>query len=309
MNATGAAIGGGMENIIQPGATNATIGGGRANTIQPNSSYAVIGGGWGNHVQSSAHMACIAGGNANMIRSNSAYATISGGYDNVIQTNASYSTIGGGNDNTIQTNSSYATIVGGANNTIYANASWATIPGGQGNTATNNAFAAGLLAHAKHSGAFVWADSIGSPLDSAAANSVTMRAAGGYRLFSNPAASAGVSLAAGSGSWTSMSDRNAKENLVPVDGQAVLDKVVALPMATWNYKSQDATVRHLGPMAQDFKAAFGLGETDTGITSVDADGVALAAIQGLNQKLEQENAKLRKELEQIKQFLQKLTSE
>jgi trimeric autotransporter adhesin len=80
---------------------------------------------------------------------------------------------------------------------------------------------------------------------------------------------------------------------------------------------QDAGIRHLGPMAQDFKAAFGLGETDTGITSVDADGVALAAIQGLNQKvesgtrnaetrmenLETENAALKARLEKLEQLL------
>ena len=64
----------------------------------------------------------------------------------------------------------------------------------------------------------------------------------------------------------------------------------------------DPAVRHLGPMAQDFKAAFNVGESDTGITTVDADGVALAAIQGLNQKLQDElnredaeNAKLKQQ--------------
>jgi hypothetical protein len=93
-----------------------------------------------------------------------------------------------------------------------------------------------------------------------------------------------------------MSDRNAKENFAPVDAQALLAKVTALPMSTWNYKSQHPSVRHLGPMAQDFKAAFNVGESDTGITTVDADGVALAAIQGLNQKLEQQNAALEKQL-------------
>jgi hypothetical protein len=84
-----------------------------------------------------------------------------------------------------------------------------------------------------------------------------------------------------------LSDRDLKENFAPVDAQAVLAKVVALSLATWNYKSQDADIRHLGPTAQDFKAAFGLGETDRGITGVDADGVALAAIQGLHQLLKQ----------------------
>jgi hypothetical protein len=76
----------------------------------------------------------------------------------------------------------------------------------------------------------------------------------------------------------------------------VLERVARLPVQTWNYRSQDATVRHLGPTAQDFKTAFGLGESDTGITAVDADGVALAAIQGLNRKVEDEARALREAL-------------
>ena len=85
-----------------------------------------------------------------------------------------------------------------------------------------------------------------------------MRASGGYQLYSG--SSSGVSLAAGSGSWTSMSDRNAKENFAPVDTQALLAKLTALPLSTWNYKSQNPAVRHVGPMAQDFKAAFKVGK-------------------------------------------------
>lgn len=86
----------------------------------------------------------------------------------------------------------------------------------------------------------------------------------------------------------SLSDRNSKTNSVPVDGRDVLEKVATLPIATWNYKSQDQSIRHIGPMAQDFHTAFGVGEDEKHITSVDADGVALAAIQGLNQKLEEQ---------------------
>jgi hypothetical protein len=62
----------------------------------------------------------------------------------------------------------------------------------------------------------------------------------------------------------------------------------------WNYESQDASIRHIGPMAQDFKAVFGVGENERYITTVDADGVALAAIQGLNQKIERFEERLAK---------------
>lgn len=91
------------------------------------------------------------------------------------------------------------------------------------------------------------------------------------------------------------SDRNAKENFTAVDPRQVLDKVAALPISQWNYKTKkDST--HIGPMAQDFKAAFGLGSDDKSIGTADAEGMALAAIQGLNQKLEEKNAALKKQL-------------
>lgn len=101
-------------------------------------------------------------------------------------------------------------------------------------------------------------------------------------------------------SWAPTSDRNAKENFREIDPREVLARVVALPVVNYNLKSQTNTIRHLGPMAQDFHAAFGLGEDDKHITTIDADGVALAAIQGLNQKLESENAALRAELAELR---------
>jgi len=78
----------------------------------------------------------------------------------------------------------------------------------------------------------------------------------------------------------------------PVDARDVLKKVVAMPLNTWQYKSQESKYRHMGPMAQDFFAAFKLGESDKGIDTVDADGVALAAIQGLNALLVEKDARI-----------------
>jgi len=94
------------------------------------------------------------------------------------------------------------------------------------------------------------------------------------------------------GTFVSASDRNQKQNLQPVEPRAVLEKVAALPIAEWSFK-QDAETRHVGPMAQDFRAAFGLGTDDKHIATVDADGVALAAIQGLNQRLNEKEAEIR----------------
>jgi hypothetical protein len=112
--------------------------------------------------------------------------------------------------------------------------------------------------------------------------------------------------------WANSSDRNLKENFQPADPASVLAKVTALPIQQWNYKSQPAD-KHLGPVAQDFHDAFGLGSDDKHIATVDADGVALAAIQGLNQKLETElkrrdaeNAELKRTVDELKTMVQQL---
>lgn len=110
------------------------------------------------------------------------------------------------------------------------------------------------------------------------------------------------------------SDRNAKEEFKPIDAKAVLDKVAHLSITEWRYKTQ-TDARHIGPMAQDFREAFGLGRDDKHITSVDADGVALAAIQGLNQKLEarlaeknQELQAVRNQVAELRELLDRLTT-
>jgi hypothetical protein len=94
------------------------------------------------------------------------------------------------------------------------------------------------------------------------------------------------------GGFNCASDRNIKAGFEPADPKAILEKVAALPITRWHYTNAVSTP-HFGPMAQDFHAAFGLGTDDKHIATVDADGVALAAIQGLNQKVEEENRALR----------------
>src|SRR2546429_6104173 len=90
----------------------------------------------------------------------------------------------------------------------------------------------------------------------------------------------------GSASWSFTSDRNTKENLTPVDSERVLEKLARLPLSEWSYIGY--AQRHIGPMAQDFHAAFPLNESDTSLNDADLHGVALAAIQGLNQKLQEQ---------------------
>jgi len=117
-------------------------------------------------------------------------------------------------------------------------------------------------------------------------------------------------------SLTQTSDRNAKENFSLVNPEDVLAKVAALPITRWNFKA-DVKQRHIGPMAQDFYAAFNVGPDDRHIAVVDEGGVALAAIKGLNQKLDekdseiqklkQQNETLEKRLENLEQTIKSIT--
>lgn len=77
-----------------------------------------------------------------------------------------------------------------------------------------------------------------------------------------------------------------------MDGKHILLLLAEIPISTWNYVGQDRSVRHIGPMAQDFHAVFGVGEDDRHISTIDADGVALAAIQGLYQLMQEKDAQI-----------------
>ncbi|MEN8180840.1 MAG: tail fiber domain-containing protein [Pseudomonadota bacterium] len=119
------------------------------------------------------------------------------------------------------------------------------------------------------------------------------------------------------GNLTQGSDRNNKEGIEPVDNASVLEAVAELPISIWEYKEQDG-VKHLGPMAQDFHAAFGLGNDPKGISSIDTGGVALAAIKGLNEVgqsrdkvieiLKAENEELTARLTMLENLVNKLTA-
>jgi hypothetical protein len=98
---------------------------------------------------------------------------------------------------------------------------------------------------------------------------------------------------------TMISDRNVKVNFGTVNPVDMLERVRALPITTWNYRTDDASVRHIGPMAQDFTAAFGVGSDDRTIHPMDGQGVALAAIQGLAAQVAALQAEQQRLLEQI----------
>ena len=108
-----------------------------------------------------------------------------------------------------------------------------------------------------------------------------VRATGGVRFVTNSTDTAGVVLFGGNSAWSSISDRNMKRDFKDLDGDDVLARIAQMPVTEWGYKAQDASIRHMGPMAQDFHAAFGLGEDPLRISTIDADGVALAAVKAL----------------------------
>jgi hypothetical protein len=107
-----------------------------------------------------------------------------------------------------------------------------------------------------------------------------------------------------------VSDRNAKKNFQSVDTVAMLEKLAAIPIERWNYQwEKDSDVPHLGPMAQDFKGAFYPGRDDKTISMLEFDGVALAALQGLNQKLEEKDVEiqaLKQSVAELKQLVSQL---
>jgi hypothetical protein len=297
---TGSTVSGGDNNIAS--ATSTTVGGGQLNSAEALAS--TVGGGYQNNATDD--YATVGGGQSN--EATSPRSTVAGGINNsATNWNA---TVAGGYNNTA---SGGGTFVGGGDSNTASGAA-ATVPGGFDNDAGGDySFAAGYKAriHSDGDGSFVWSDSSSEEsIWSYGPNQFLARATGGFWLVTgiNEAGgfTSGLHLAPGSSTWTTTSDRNAKTNFAPVDGREILDLLSNIPVETWNYKTQDASIRHLGPMAQDFYAAYGLGLDERHIDTVDLDGVALASIQGLYaisqeqaeqiEDLQVENASLRKQL-------------
>jgi hypothetical protein len=228
-------------------------------------------------------MSTVAGGASNTAPN--VISTIGGGFSN---TASGYvSTIAGGYINLASGGAS--TIAGGQFNV--ASQSFATVPGGANNAAAGAySLAAGRRAKAMSAGCFTWGDSTDADITCAVENAFVVRASGGFVIGTNAAMTAGCSIAPGGGAWSCTSSRDAKVGFDAVDNGDVLVKVTALPISTWRYKGDITESKHIGPVAEDFREAFQLGDSDKSIGVLDASGVALAAIQGLNAKLEQKIA-------------------
>jgi hypothetical protein len=266
-------------------------------TDQPN----LIGGSFYNSVDPAVTGVVIAGGGAI-------------GNENIVE--HSFGTIGGGAHNAITgssggTSDDYVTIGGGRDNRAHGEG--ATIPGGSGNRAYGDySFAAGRRAEAYGNGSIVLSDGTDESFVSITDNEFAVRATGGVRIATQIGIggepTAGVSLSPGDGSWASLSDVNSKENFEPLAGEEVLKRLRDVPVSGWNYKTQSPSIRHAGPMAQDFWRSFGLGDDERRIHAMDLAGIDLAAIQALDART-RDLLQAREDLKELHRELAQLKGE
>jgi hypothetical protein len=168
-----------------------------------------------------------------------------------------------------------------------------------GKFASNNGF----------TGTFIWGD--GSAQQTAdtfrntANNEFAARATGGFRFRTNLAGTTGCNLPGGSGVFNCTSSRYTKENFLKLSGEEVLTKLRNVPVTSWNYIAEGKQVRHIGPMAEDFYEAFGLGTSNAAIGVQDLTGVTLAATKALDERtteLQQKTVELEKKTAEVEQL-------
>jgi trimeric autotransporter adhesin len=301
-------VGGGFDNSAL--GSESTIGGGSDNSA--NGLRSTIGGGISNRALS--ERSTVGGGALNT--ASAVTTTISGGRQNMAS--GASSTVIGGSDNTASGDNS--TVGGGFGNCAGGAYSWAAgrrakiRPGsssGSVGIACSGVPESGTTGDA---GTFAWADSQAADLASTGDNQFIVRALGGIYLGTTSTVSlpstrfintsTGAFLSAG-GTWTNASSRVLKTDFAAIDPADVLDRLTRLDISTWAYRGSSEG-RHLGPVAEEFREMFGLGSDGTSISTVDASGVALAAIQGLNTKLEAENAALKSESAALRARLDRL---
>jgi hypothetical protein len=159
-----------------------------------------------------------------------------------------------------------------------------------------------------HSGAFIMGDNSSGTtfLNSSANNQMTMRFAGGYRLFTNSGATIGAQLNPNDNSWSTISDSSKKENFIYADGEQFLKNLSKLKLGSWNYKTQDEKKRRYGPMAQEIFQYFGKDElgtigNDTTLATADIDGIIMICLQAL----EKRTAQLKKAKEELTKLEEK----
>jgi hypothetical protein len=299
---TSANVIGGYNTAVFSGVTGATIAGGGTSGSDRNlvtDDFGTVGGGAGNVAGDSSGTTCdavwatVAGGSGNT--ASGGVSTVAGGNNNTASGATSF--VAGGNHNTASGITSFV-----AGNYNRASGGFSTVAGGTDNMASGDfSFAAGHGANATDYGSFLWCQTNGNPCGSLGTNSFEVSVYGPIYFYDGPGG-AGRNLSSGGGSWNCSSDRNLKEDITAIDSRSVLEQVAQLPITQWKMKAEPAGRKHIGPMAQDFYAAFALGDDDRYIGQGDAQGVALAAIQALYkvvQEKEHQIEQLQRRLERV----------
>jgi len=267
-------------NIAAGGAS--TVAGGFANRIDAGGTFGIIGGGSMNRITAAAGV-------------DIKFATVGGGTNNTVGRGGA--TVAGGNSNQA---TGFDASVGGGNGNV-ASGGAATVPGGGANTAQGKySFAAGRRTKAVADGAVLFSDSTDADFTGTFPNVFAVGFTGGIGMWTSKTFATGCSIPAGGGAWSCTSSRDQKQDFAAVDAQDVLQRVAALPITEWRYRTEASGARHMGPTAQDFHTAFELGDSETSIGLIDAAGIALAAIQGVNAKLEEQLAVKGAEIDSLK---------
>ncbi len=281
--ATYSVVAGGQANLVS--GAYGTVSGGSSNTASAQGST-ISGGDF--HTASGAGSA-IGGGLDNSASGNSS--TVAGGTANGVS--GLYGSIGGGLSNRA---SGYAAAIGGGTFN-FATGTNSTIAGGADNFASGQySFAAGRRAEARNDGQLVWSDAQPFSFDPqtqaafgagvSLANTFSVRATGGVWLATGIDTLGNVTSSCrinpGTSAWSCSSDKRIKERVEAVSPISVLNSLMRLSISKWSIIG--SPTRQIGPMAQDFYRQFRVGASDTHINTIDAQGVAFAAIQGLGQK-------------------------
>ncbi len=335
-------VGGGIQNVIKVGGDFDTISGGDHNTTGTNADYVTIAGGSQNRIGNDSSGSVISGGTGNVIGTNSLNGVIGGGNNNTITNNSAFAMIPGGELNAA---TNYALAAGRRAKANHQGAFvWADSQNADFASTSSNQFLIRAIGgvgvgtgnpsrelEVQHAGdteigikstdanGHLWtlqSSAVAGSASTDASFQIIDRTLGSTRLFigtngfvgigtSSPTNKLHVAGGVSATVFVTTSDRNVKENFTTVSARDILEKVIALPVTRSSFKEMPGAL-HIGPMAQDFYAAFQVGSGSTGIATVDADGVALAAIQGLNQKLEEqraENAALQQRLDALEKII------
>jgi trimeric autotransporter adhesin len=233
-----------------------------------------------------------AGGALNRAAANYSFAM---GYNNTVETGISGGTALGGNNKVWSPNGSYGMALGLSNEVVdlagvamgndnYSNGDAAVAIGFKSTADADYSMAFGYRASTNgHTGAKVFADaSVIDSLEAVANNEFAVRAIGGFRFKTSVSLVNGCVIAAGGTSFTCASTKTIKENFDPVDGENLLARIRAVPLNSWNVIVEDGKPRHIGPFAEDFHAAFGLGADSMGIGLQDIDGVNFGGVKALD---------------------------